>query len=171
MKRLFFILGILLAFGPAVFSQAPDDIVSVKVVAPDGGFPPGRTVPAVLELTIRPPFHINSDRPGDEDLIGTTVVFQPQAGVTYGRPVFPRPLRRKLSFSEMPLSVFEGVIAVPFDVTVAADFAGKEWTIAGTVGYQACDDQTCLPPRDVSFSDTVGVTPAPASAQIGRAHV
>ncbi len=60
MKRLFFILGILLAIGPAVFSQAPDDIVSVEVVAPAGGFTAGRTVQAALKLTIRPPFHINS---------------------------------------------------------------------------------------------------------------
>jgi len=164
MKRLFFILGILLAIGPAVFSQAPDDIVSVEVVAPAGGFTAGRTVQAALKLTIRPPFHINSDRPADEDLIGTTIVFRSQAGVTYGWPAFPRPVRRKLSFSETPLSVFEGVITVPFDVTVAADFAGKEWTIAGTVSYQACDDQTCLPPRDVPFSDTVGVAFPPAAA-------
>jgi len=141
----------------AAFGQVQDDIVSVKVIPSAEIFRAGQTASVTLELTIRPPFHINSDQPSGEDLIGTTVAFKAQPGVTYGWAEFPRPVIRKLDFFDSPLSVFEGVVKIAFDVTVAADFAGTEWTIAGTVGYQACDDQTCLPPKDVLFSKTVNV--------------
>jgi thiol:disulfide interchange protein DsbD len=143
--------------GFAAFGQTQDDIVLVKVIPSAEIFRAGQTAPVTLELTIRPPFHINSDQPSGEDFIGTTVAFKAQPGVSYGRAKFPRPVIRKLDFFDGPLSVFEGVIKITFDVTVAADFAGAEWTIEGTVGYQACDNQTCLPPKDVPFSKTVKV--------------
>ena len=157
MKRLIVVVLALSACTLAAFGQAQDDIVSVKVIPPAEMFRAGQTVPAALELTIRPPFHINSDRPSGEDLIGTSVAFKAQPGVTYGWAEFPKPVIRKLDFFDGPLSVFEGVVKVTFVVTVDADFGGTEWTIAGTVGYQACDDHTCLPPRDASFSMVVRV--------------
>ncbi len=157
MKRLIVVVLALSACALAAFGQAQDDIVSVKVIPPAEIFRAGQTVSVTLELTIRPPFHINSDRPSGEDLIGTTVAFKAQPGVTYGWAKFPKPVIRKLDFFDGPLSVFEGVVKVTFAVMVDADFAGTEWTIAGTVGYQACDDQTCLPPRDAPFSKVVNV--------------
>jgi len=158
MKRSFFsLLVVLVACGSAAFGQGQDDIVSVKVIPPAEIFRAGQTAPVTLELTIRPLFHINSDQPSGEDLVGTTVAFKAQPGVSYGWAKFPRPVIRKLDFFETPLSVFEGVVKVTFDVTVDSGFAGTEWTIAGTVGYQACDNKTCLPPRDAPFSKIVKV--------------
>ncbi|MHB8054235.1 MAG: protein-disulfide reductase DsbD family protein [Candidatus Aminicenantales bacterium] len=157
MKRTFFAVFACAALSLAAFGQADDDIVKVRVVPSVETFTPGQSAPVILELTVRPPFHINSDKPAEEDLIPTTVNFKSLPGVTYGWPKFPRPALRRLSFSDTPLSVFEGVVNLTVDVTVAADFAGADWTIEGTVGYQACDNQSCLPPRDAAFSRTVKV--------------
>ncbi|MCX6566050.1 MAG: thioredoxin family protein [Candidatus Aminicenantes bacterium] len=157
MKRLLVAVFSLAVCGFAAFGQAQDDIVSVKVIPSVETFRAGQTAPVTLELTIRPPFHINSDQPSGEDLIGTTVAFKAQPGVTYGWAKFPRPVIRKLDFFDSPLSVFEGIVKITFDVTVSADFPGTEWTIVGTVGYQACDNQTCLPPTDAAFSKSVKV--------------
>jgi len=153
MKRTRIALLVLVFAGFAsVFGQAREDVVTVRVIPPDEGFAPGKTASVILELTVRPPFHINSHQPAEEDLIPTTVNFKPHPGVTYGGPKFPRPLTRRLSFSDTPLSVFEGVVKIAADVTVAADFSDPGWVIEGTVGYQACDDTACLPPADAGFS-------------------
>jgi len=157
MKRMFFAVLALAVCGFTAFGQAPDDVVSVKVIPSVESFKPGQSASVTLELTIRTPFHINSDQPAEEYLIPTTVNFKARPGVTYGWPKFPRPVLRRLGFSDTPLSVFEGVVNLTVEITVAADFSGTAWAIEGTVGYQACDNQSCLPPRDAAFSRTVTV--------------
>jgi len=157
MKRTFFIVFACAAFALAAFGQVDENIVSVKVIPSVESFKSGKSAPVTLELTIRTPFHINSDQPAEEYLIPTTVNFKSRPGVTYGWPQFPRPALRRLGFSDTPLSVFEGVVNLTVEVTVAADFSGTAWAIEGTVGYQACDNQSCLPPRDAAFSRTVTV--------------
>lgn len=166
MKRAIIALLVLASAGlPGAFGRALEDAVTVRVVPPAGGFKPGETASVNLELTVHPPFHINSHQPAEEDLIPTTVNFKVQPGVAYGWPKFPRPVTRRLSFSDTPLSVFEGVVAVAVDVSVAEDFSGDGWTIEGTVGYQACDDMACLPPADASFSLAVPVAATEATPQ------
>jgi len=157
MKRLLFTVLALAAFVPAVFSQAQDEIVTVKVVPSVEAFKAGQTAAVTLEVSIRAPYHVQSDQPSEDYLIATTVEFKSPAGVTIERIKFPRGEMRKLSLSENPLSIYEGTVKITADVTVAADFAGTEFAIEGTLGYQACDDTSCLPPADVPFVKTVKV--------------
>jgi thiol:disulfide interchange protein DsbD len=154
MKRLLLTTLTLLVCGLAVFGQAPDDIVAVKVIFSSDAIKAGQTVPVTIELAVRPPYHINSDQPSEAYLIGTTLDFKPRPGVTYGNIRFPPSEMRKLALAENPLSIFEGTVKITAEIAVAADFAGTELEIEGIVGYQACDEQSCLPPKDVAFSRT-----------------
>jgi len=152
MKRLAQILIIIAAcVGPA-FAQTEEPIVSVKVVPSSDVFKPGQSYPSVLEITIRSPYHINAEMPSEDYLIGTTVDFRTEPGVTFSEITFPPAEMRRFSFSETPLAVYEGTIKVTFKISLAADFKGDSVTVAGTVGYQACNDQSCLPPDEAEFS-------------------
>jgi len=157
MKRSFFTLLILIICGLAAFGQGQDDIVTVKIVPSAEILKVGQTTPLILELAIRAPYHINSDQPSEDYLIGTTVDFKPFPGVTYGKIKFPPSEMRKLALAENPLSIFEGTIKVTAEIALAPDFSGSELAIEGTVGYQACDNASCLPPKDVAFSQKVKV--------------
>lgn len=157
MKRFLSTALTLMIFGSMVFGQTPDEIVTAKVILTSDVLKAGQTVPVTIELTIRPPYHINSDQPSEAYLIGTTLDFKPRPGVTYGAVRFPPSEMRKLALAENPLSIFEGTVKLTSEITVAADFAGTELEIEGTVGYQACDEQSCLPPKDVSFSKKVKI--------------
>jgi DsbC/DsbD-like thiol-disulfide interchange protein len=55
------------------------------------------------------------------------------------------------------VNVYEGkaTIAVPFSVAKAAK-PGKQ-KLTANVGYQTCNDQTCLPPETVPVSAMVTV--------------
>ena len=157
MKRLLFTVLALAALVPAAFSQAQDEIVTVKVVPSVEVFKAGQTAAVTLEVSIRAPYHVQSDQPSEDYLIATTVEFKSRAGVTIERIKFPRGEMRKLSLSENPLSIYEGTVKITADITVAADFAGAEFAIEGTLGYQACDDTSCLPPADIPFAKIVKV--------------
>jgi hypothetical protein len=67
---------------------------------------------------------------------------------------------RKLELSENPLSIYEGKIEIKTSVTLAADFKEKELLIEGRVGYQACDERSCLAPTEIAFSRKIPVEAA-----------
>ena len=174
MRKVALALMVIAACGWAAFAQADEPIVTVKVVPSAELFSPGQSYPLTLEIAIRSPFHINADIPSEDYLIGTTVGFQSVPGVTFGKIAFPPAEMRRFSFSENPLAVYEGTIRVSAEVALAADFKGSEVAIEGTVSYQACNDQSCLPPAEAAFSREVsvegrseGVTPA-ASAPVNK---
>lgn len=159
MKRLGSILMVmpflcLFALGQA---QQNQDIVAVKVVPAVEIFKIGQTYPITLEINIRAPYHINSDLPLEEFLIGTTVDFKAHPGVTYRKVTFPAGEVKKLELSENPLSIYEGTVKITAEVVLAPDFKGKELKIEGSLGYQACDDRSCLPPAQAAFSREVAV--------------
>lgn len=174
MKRLLCVMFALASIVPASFSQVNDEIVAVKVVPSVEAFKAGQTAVVTLEVSIRAPYHIQSDQPSEDYLIATTADFKVPAGVKIGRIVFPRGEMRKLGLSENPLSIYEGTIKITAEVAVAADFAGREFALEGALGYQACDDMSCLPPADVPFVKVVkveGGRPAAAPAGAGTAEV
>jgi thiol:disulfide interchange protein DsbD len=163
MRKIGLIIALIALTGLAVFAQTEEPILKADVVAPAESLKPGRTAILTLDLNIRPPFHINSDQPSEDYLIGTTVDFKARKGVTFGRIVFPPSQMKKFGYSDNPLSVFEGTIKVTVEVILAPDFKDKEIVIEGTVGYQACDDQSCQPPTDAPFKKALPVDAGAAS--------
>jgi len=157
MKKTAWLLLILGSCLQMSLSQADEPIVSVDVVPLADPLKPGRSYPLILEISIRSPYHINADRPTEDYLIGTTIDFKSAPGATFGRLVFPPAEMKRFSFSEKPLAVFEGKILVKFELVLAPDFRGDEVAVEGTVGYQACDDQSCLAPDGAAFHRTVRV--------------
>jgi len=144
----------------SVLAQTDESIVSVKVIPSAEKFTPGRTYELSLELSIRAPYHINSDQPTEDYLIPTTVDLTPKKGVRFGPVIFPPAEMKKLELSENPLSIYEGKIQIKTTVALAADFKEKELLIEGRIGYQACDERSCLAPTDVAFSRKIAVEAA-----------
>ncbi len=156
MKRPLSMIIPLAFLGLFAFGQN-QDIVAVKVVPAVEILKPGQTCALTLEVAVRAPYHINSDQPLDDFLIGTTVDFKSEPGLTYKKVTFPPAEMRKLELSDKPMSIYEGTIKITAELVLAPDFKGREVTIAGTLGYQACDDRSCLPPASVSFSRKVAI--------------
>lgn len=139
-------------------AQGDEPIVKVTVLGPASPLQAGRPSTLQLEVSIRAPFHINSDQPSEAYLIGSTVDFKPQKGARFGKIAFPPSENKKFSFSDNPLSIFEGTFKVSFEVEMAPDFAGRELLIEGAFGYQACDDASCQPPTDAPFKKAITVS-------------
>lgn len=156
--------GAILLLCIAAHGQSAAPIVTVRAIPPSGGFKAGEPAVLTLELAIREPFHINSDRPLQSYLVPTTVQFVEIPGVTFGKVVFPPAPARTLPISNKPMSVYEGTVNLTVEVAVPGMPAEQRVTIQGNVRYQACNNKNCLPSRLASFSLTV-----PVSARTGPA--
>jgi len=147
--------------------QVGESVLSVRVLAPPTPFAPGKTAEVTLELRVAPGFHVNSDQPVDEKIVPTTVDFKPAAGVKFEAAVFPVAEMKMFSFTDKPLAVFDGTVKVMIPVTLAKDFKRSEVVIEGAVGYQACDDNSCLAPDEAKFKAVFPVLAAGAAATPG----
>lgn len=156
------ITGCLIILWLAVFIPAQEDgpVLSVEAEVPSAGWQSGKTYSLFLIINIKNPFHINSDKSGDDFTIPTKVTFEKTEGLSFGPANFPEPENKTFAFSKDPLPVFEGTIRVKVPVTVEPSFQGREADVVGKVSYQACTDIACLPPAEVGFHKKIAVAPA-----------
>lgn len=116
----------------------------------------GTATRATVILNIPAGLHANSNRPGGEYAIPTTVRVSSRdakvGGVTY-----PRGTNRKFEFSEKPLNVYEGRVRFNFNVTPPATFRGRVIRVNVSVRYQACTNEVCYAPKTKQITLTANV--------------
>ena len=167
MKSLLSVIAACLWFALSLYGEAP--VVSIRTIPPAGSLEPGHTSVLAVELDISSPYHINSNRPLQDYLIPTTLEFEPQPGIVFGKAIFPPAPVKSLPVSDSPMAVYEGVVRIPVDVTPAAGFISKEVRITGKIRYQACNDRSCLPPVWQNFSVTLPVSFSTSSQSVSPA--
>src|SRR3989339_1181597 len=130
------------------YSQA-EDIVKLNIQNPSAEVQKGEQFNVDITAVINSSWHINSNKPNDEFLI-PTVISANGKGIKLVKVRYPKPLELKFSFSDSPVSVFEGEtkIGLTFEVLESAT-AGKR-IVEVILDYQACNNATCLPPNSVS---------------------
>ncbi len=106
-----------------------------------------------VRLTIAKGYHINANPPSFSYLIATELTVEPKAGFVIGKPVYPAFVTRTFAFSKEPLAVYEGNVVIKAPISIAG---GKppygEHGLHGKLRYQACDDDTCYPPRTLDVN-------------------
>jgi thiol:disulfide interchange protein DsbD len=141
----------------SVSAWGADPVVAVKGIPPSETAIAGNVAVFTVELDIREPFHINSNKPLEEYLIPTSLEFEPEPEVEFGNILFPVAEIKEFSFTDSPMAVYEGTVKIPVEVTPGAGLSGKDVVLKGSVHYQACDNSTCLPPTRESFTVTLSI--------------
>jgi DsbC/DsbD-like thiol-disulfide interchange protein len=105
----------------------------------------GTPAEIALVVTVEKGWHVNANDPGGSYLIPTTLEIDTPAGTTVQSIRYPDPVVRSLSFaSGTTLRLYEGAF------TIAVRVAGAlPDHFDARLGYQACNEETCLPPRTV----------------------
>ncbi len=104
----------------------------------------------LVSLDIPPGWHVNSDRPGHPDLIGTQVSLNAESSWKLGRVSYPKGEARLLGFQSTPVSLYTG--RVEFLLQLESDSVKRSnLTLPVQVRLQACNEQTCLPPERVTL--------------------
>lgn len=134
-----------------------EEIVKLTEPIPAAEVQKGQQFTFDLTAVINSSWHINSNKPNDEFLI-PTVVSAKGKGIKLVRVKYPKPHEIKLSFSESPVSVFEGETKIGLTFEVQENAASGKQMVEVVLDYQACNDVTCLPPNSVSAKFDVVVS-------------
>ncbi|HQZ95039.1 MAG TPA: protein-disulfide reductase DsbD N-terminal domain-containing protein [Pyrinomonadaceae bacterium] len=122
----------------------------------NGTIEKGKATRGTIVLSIPGGLHANSNRPGSEYAIPTTVRLS-GPGIKVGGVSYPRGKNRKFSFSSDTINVYEGRVSFPFTVTVPATFKGSSIRVNASIRYQACNDEVCYPPKTKEVTLTARV--------------
>ena len=144
-------------FGSSVMAQTSGKVVKAKVEQDAYRVKAGATLQAGVVIDIDSGYHINSNRPLDKFLVGTTFKVEPQAGIAAGRVIYPKAKMHKFGFSEKPMSVFEGRAVLKFTIRALPGASPGTHTIQGKLTIQACNNEQCLRPQTISVEVPVEV--------------
>lgn len=134
--------------------------VSVSVKSEQETVAPGSQARIAVVMEIQEGWHINSNQPSLDWLIGTELTLGYPDGLIQSGIVYPPFKIFKFAFADDELAVYEGEAPIFLTVDVSDALSPGDYTVEGQLRVQACDDQTCLPPSNipVSFVVTVGET-------------
>lgn len=97
-------------------------------------------------VTLKSGYHVNSNTPSESYLIPLRLSWDAGPLETVG-VVFPKPHLEKYEFSATPLSVFTGNFELVSKFKVAAGAPTGPGMALGKLRYQACNNNSCLPPK------------------------
>jgi DsbC/DsbD-like thiol-disulfide interchange protein len=108
--------------------------------------PAGKPSPVDLHFKVADGLHINTHTPKEESLIPTTLNLPETSGVHLEKAVYPA--GSPYSFPDQPqekLIVYTGEFTIHTQLTASKG----NHLVQATLRYQACSNNTCLPPRSV----------------------
>jgi hypothetical protein len=142
---------------PLLLAQAGAPVVDARMVLATDAVHPGSAAKAAVVAQIAPGYHINDHKPSLDYLIPTELKLEPGKQVEVTKIDYPKGELLKLAFSDTPLSVYQGKIAVVATLKVAPATAPGSYSVKGKFAYQACNDHACLPPTSVPVMLSVKV--------------
>jgi thiol:disulfide interchange protein DsbD len=119
---------------------------------------PGGSARAAITVRLPEGFHMNSDKPREENLIPITVSMEAVPAVSGATAAFPEALDLKQEGATLPLRVFEREFAIGLQVNAAADAAAGAHKVPLRVRYQACDEKQCYLPITASLELNLSVS-------------
>lgn len=130
----------------------------------------GSEVQTVVRMSIDDNWHINSNRPTLEWLIGTVLTLDLPDNVQIVDIQYPAYKEFEFSFAEgQPLHVYEGDAPIFLTLSIDGDAPLGLSEITGNLRVQACDDMTCLAPSNIPVSFSFAVTDSEAEVSEVRA--
>lgn len=130
--------------GESVATVAPPETLALKR---------GSTASQNLRVTLRPGFHVNSDKPKDEFLIPLKLTWTGPLEVQ--KIAYPKPEEVKVG-NDM-LNVFTGSFDIQTRFTAPAQATAGVSMMQGKLHYQACDNQSCKRPATLSIQLPVSI--------------
>lgn len=112
---------------------------------------------ASVRLDIIKGYHTHANPATDRFYIATELRAEAADGITPGKPVYPPGASRKLGFAEKPLSLYEGSVVIKLPLRAEKNALKGRHTLRAKLKVQPCNDEACLPPRDIDAPITVTI--------------
>ena len=161
------VLAALLAAVAGAQAAGPDPVFGVRLLADREPVVAGGELRLAVELTVDRGWHVNSDDPGDEFSMPTTLEWRLPDGWTVDAVDYPAGRTLSFAFAESPIEVWEERVVIVAALRVPAAAAGRT-ELGVTLTAQACNDSQCLPPLPVKAVLAVDVAPAGTASAAGQ---
>jgi hypothetical protein len=159
------ILGFLAASCGVMSAQTVDAAPKVTV-EPAGPITvkAGQRAPLQLTFHVKPGFHINSHQPTEPELIPTELKFYPPEDLVVAKIQYPPGVLTSFPFDpSTKLSVYSGDVTIKGIILRQANATAGTYTVHGELRYQACDNNSCYPPKKLPVQFDVKIPHAASS--------
>jgi DsbC/DsbD-like thiol-disulfide interchange protein len=142
--------------------QADDGhVVRASALLSRDGVEAGGTIKAAVLLKIDAAYHINDNAPLDEFMFPTSLEVASE-DFEVVETFFPAGKRGKYAYTEVELVVYEGEATLGLLLKAKDGLKPGTYVLKASLGYQACDHTSCLPPKNLAFD--IPVTAVAAGA-------
>jgi Disulphide bond corrector protein DsbC len=118
--------------------------LTAKVAASNSSVAPSQRVALTLDIDLQPNMHVYA--PGVEGYIPIDWKMEDSGAEEAHAPVFPRAEKLYLKAIDETVPAYRGHFRLIRDITIAAGASGQ-FTVDGSLRYQACDDRVCYIPQ------------------------
>ncbi len=137
-------------------------VVEVDVIHSQDAYPAGGSYPILFKLRIAHSYFIHGPKGIEEDafLIPTVLYFPGSSGVTIEGFEFPIPEKKTFGYSRKEMELYSGDVLTRGQIIVAAQPSLGNLTLDGSLSYQACTEDSCVPPEELPIQVTLSIVPA-----------
>lgn len=115
-------------------------------------FQRGQKTALKITLLIPEGIHIQAHKPSEELLIPTRITLKKIEGISFGEPIYPKPSTLPAFWSQVKLLVYEGIIEILVPIKVDKFVKTGKHVIDGSLSFQGCTSQFCLPLKEQKFT-------------------
>jgi len=114
----------------------------------------GAVVQVKIPIVVKEGYHVNSNKPADENLIPLKLTWTSTGALEAGEIAYPKPLLEKFEFADpdKPLSVYMGKVELMAKFKIAANAPAGPGVASDKLKYQACSNKACYPPKIVDVA-------------------
>ena len=151
------VLAVFFALAPDLAAQENEQVVEVRIAISREAIAPGETFKAAVILKVQAGYHINDNAPLDEFMFPTSLVIEDNLDFEVVEIYYPAGRRAHFSYSETDLVVYDGEAVLGVLLKTKDGLAPGARTLKVGLSYQACDNTSCLPPKELAFEISVSV--------------
>ncbi len=170
-SRLFLLLIAYCLLPIASFAQFGGQQAHIKAsLASKDTIHPGSEIIVNAKVSVSPNWHINSNKPNEDFLIPSKLTASSPEKISFRSVVYPKGKEIKFDFSEKLLSVYENEVELTAALKIPVEISEGKHKVVITLEYQACNNQTCMPPNNSTDTLTILVS-GKAVASVGDSSV
>ncbi len=136
-----------------------ENLVEVKTSQNYDSLHAGLQLKVDFLLKIKETWHINSNNPNDEFLIASKLELIDSMQFKIDKTVFPEAKEINFSFSDQPVSVYEGSVVVSALINIPKETKVGDYKLNFQFTYQGCNNVSCMPPNSIKSEISFYVVP------------
>jgi len=122
----------------------------------------GKVATVPLLFRVSNGYHINSNHPNSEFLLPIVLKVEATTDIVISKTTYPDGQDLTFAFSpDEKLNVYTGDFKVDVQVRPLQSVTPGKYVIRGILKYQACDNSSCYPPKQLPITFDVKIAKAP----------